>query len=52
MGHVVESFNRTWKEYDHEEIAYRTAWNTVKEKYAKDKQTGKWKLKGEVTKGV
>jgi len=48
----VKSFNNAWEEYkenanrpeeiSHEEIAYRTAWNAVKKKYAKDKQTGKW----------
>jgi cation transport regulator len=48
----VKSFNHAWEEYQenanqsddisHEEIAYRTAWNAVKKKYAKDQHTGKW----------
>ncbi len=51
----VKSFNNAWQEYQdaanrpenisQEEIAFRTAWNAVKKKYAKNKRTGKWELK-------
>jgi cation transport regulator len=50
----VKSFNNAWQEYQdtnrpaelsHEEIAFRTAWNAVKKKYAKNKRTGKWEIK-------
>lgn len=50
----VKSFNNAWQEYQdtrrpeelsHEEIAFRTAWNAVKKKYAKNKRTGKWELR-------
>ncbi len=50
----LKSFNNAWQEYQHanrpvnvsyEEIAFRTAWNAVKKKYAKNKRTGKWELK-------
>ncbi len=50
----LKSFNNAWQEYQdanrpadisHEEIAFRTAWNAVKKKYVKDRQTGHWELK-------
>lgn len=51
----VKSFNNAWREYQdatnrpedisQEEIAFRTAWNAVKKKYAKNKHTGKWEVK-------
>jgi cation transport regulator len=51
----LKSFNNAWQEYQdaetrsegvsQEEIAFRTAWNAVKKKYAKNKRTGKWELK-------
>jgi cation transport regulator len=54
QGIFLKSFNNAWQEYQgpnrpanssQEEIAFRTAWNAVKKKYAKNKRTGKWELK-------
>jgi len=51
----LAAFNNAWDEYrekekrrddaDREETAHRVAWAAVKEKYAKDEQTGKWEKK-------
>lgn len=51
----VKSFNNAWLEYQdaldrpeaisQEEIAFRTAWNAVKKKYAKNEHTGKWEAR-------
>ena len=51
----LKSFNNAWEEYQdaadrpehssQEEMAFRVAWNAVKNKYAKNKRTGKWEPK-------
>jgi cation transport regulator len=51
----LKSFNNAWEEYQdtanrtedisQEEIAFRVAWNAVKRKYTKNKQTAKWEIK-------
>ena len=50
-----EAFNSAWDEYDtpeerrgdatREETAHRVAWATVKQKYEKDEDSGRWKAK-------
>jgi cation transport regulator len=40
------TFNSAWTEYNQdEERAFRVAWAAVKDKYEKDKVSGKWKPK-------
>ena len=40
------AFNNAWEQYDQdEERAHKVAWAAVKNVYAKDEQTGKWKKK-------
>jgi cation transport regulator len=40
------AFNSAWDEYNQDESrAHRVAWAAVKQKYAKDAQTGDWKAK-------
>lgn len=51
-GHAQEiyraAFNSAWEEYNHdEERAHRVAWAAVKNKYAKNEQTGEWKARDE-----
>ena len=42
----LAAFNNAWDEYGRdEERAFRVAWAAVKNKYAKDEKTGKWKAK-------
>ena len=42
----LTAFNNAWDEYGRdEERAFRVAWAAVKNKYAKDEKTGKWKPK-------
>lgn len=42
------AFNSAWEEYNHdEERAHRVAWAAVKNKYAKNEQTGEWKARDE-----
>ncbi|HEX2990916.1 MAG TPA: putative cation transport regulator ChaB [Anaerolineales bacterium] len=51
----MEAFNSAWEQYDRpeerrvdssrEETAHRVAWAAVKNKYAKDEATGRWREK-------
>ncbi len=51
----LKAFNNAWQEYkdadkrwedtSREETAYRVAWAAVKNMYAKDEETGRWKRK-------
>lgn len=53
-----EAFNSAWDQYDEpeerrgdasrEETAHRVAWASVKKKYEKDEQSGRWREKDEV----
>jgi len=40
----LAAFNNAWEQYEHvEETAHRVAWAAVKNVYAKDEKTGRWK---------
>jgi cation transport regulator len=51
----LKAFNSAWEEYQErsnrpesisqEEMAFRVAWNAAKEKYTKNKQSGRWEPK-------